>query len=201
MLKNALIQNKKIKISYLVASLLTLVISSAQAKSIFDIKFFESLTSIDSRYPDLIFKEKKLCDTRDYDKCFIVEGSALDGIVFFVFADSERTIKRKLAEALEEQKIASIGEQLHLQKKILDYQSIIARPRNDQLLMKNFIWIPETKILVQRLHKKFGKPEKEYLSDNLSLIQVFKNGVRAIIDPDGITSSHILFEPTEIPPY
>ena len=120
---------------------------------------------------------------------------------FFVFADSERTIKRKLAEALEEQKIASIGEQLHLQKKILDYQSIIARPRNDQLLMKNFIWIPETKILVQRLHKKFGKPEKEYLSDNLSLIQVFKNGVRAIIDPDGITSSHILFEPTEIPPY
>ncbi len=201
MLKNALMPNKNSRNKYVFALLLTTAISSSQAQSIFDIKLFESLASIESRYPDLIFKEEKLCDTRDFDKCFIVEGSALDGTVFFVFADSERTIKQKLAEALEDQKIASVGAQLHLQKKILDYQSIIAQPRNYKLLIKSFTWIPEKKILVQRLHKKFGKPEKEYLSDNLSLIQVFKDGVRAVINPDGVTSSLILFEPTEIPPF
>lgn len=175
--------------------------SPANAQSIFDIGIFESMASIEERYPDFKFEEEYSCKMSVDEKCFIVSGSSLEGIVFFNFADHDRLIKRKLADAIEYQKNAPIGEQLHLQKQILDYQLQIDRPKKYKLLTKSFTWIPENKIPLEKLHKKFGSPKKEFITDNLNTIQVFENGIRAVVDRDGLTTSYINFSPTKIQPF
>jgi hypothetical protein len=148
------------------------VFSSAHAESYRDIGPLDNLGDIKKKFPNAHVEKLSPGWAQETDALYKFTGTGMSGWIIVKFDDSRPTFK----EAAEKDPTAESA--AFLQE--------MAQQSDEEAMSVNWVrWVPDTRIPIQRLVSKYGKPEKSGFSDeNYQPYRSWNKGVDAYLSDD-----------------
>jgi hypothetical protein len=148
------------------------VFSAAHAESYRDIGPLDNLGDIKKKFPNADVEKLSPGWAQETDALYKLTGTGMSGWIIVKFDDLRPTFKENAEKD-------STAESAALFQKI-------SQQSDEEALSVNWVrWVPDTKIPIQRLVSKYGKPDKSGFSDeDYQPYRSWNKGVEAYLSDD-----------------